>query len=275
MPMTDESIRRRHTKRQQQLRRAILMRRIVSLTVLSVIVLCIIIFATPLFNIRSVSYSGNEHIPDETLTAALDTLKGDNLILTGRSRVSSRLFSLAYIDGIAVHKKLFPPSISVEITECTPVAYLPHNNLFVTINEDGKILEANEKKPELCELAGLKLTSANEGEIISLDDNSKLKTVLAALGDFKQSGLMNGIISISFEDIDNISFNYENRLDGICGPYVDFTRKLAFFREAITSNRLTENSRGTIDLTQTGRAVYKTGRTVYTPAAATDDESKN
>lgn len=265
MQMQEENIRRRHTMRQQQRRRAQLMRRITSLSVLSIILLCIIIFATPLFDIRSVSFGGNVNIPSETLEATLNTLCGDNLILTGRRRVFRQLSSLAYIDSVSVHKKLIPPSLSVEISECTPAAFLSHNDLFVTIDSDGKILETSERKPELAEITGLRLTSANAGEIISLDDNSKLKTVLSALAEFKKSGLMGGIVSISFEDLDNICFNYENRLDGLCGSYVDFTRKLAFFREAISSSRLTENSRGTIDLTQTGRAVYKTGRTVYTP----------
>ena len=103
---------------------------------------------------------------------------------------------------------------------------------------------------------GLRLTSANAGEIISLDDNSTLKTVISALEAFKKSGLMSGINKIDFSDFENITFNYENRIDGICGPYVDFSRKLSLFREAITSNKLTEHSRGTINLSRTGRAVY-------------------
>ena len=67
---------------------------------------------------------------------------------------------------------------------------------------------------------------------------------------------MSGITKIDFTDLENITFNYENRIDGICGPYVDFSRKLSLFREAITSNKLTEHSRGTINLSRTGRAVY-------------------
>ena len=103
----------------------------------------------------------------------------------------------------------------------------------------------------------MNLTAATDGTVISLDDNGKLKTVLSVLEQFRKSGLMSGVTVINFEDIDNITFNYQNRLDGICGPYVDFSRKLSLFREAITSNRLTENSRGTIDLTKKGHAVYR------------------
>lgn len=251
-----EPLQKRHSRRQQQRRRAKLIRRGISLGLLAVIFLCIIIFFTPLFNIQSVQISGNSVIETAELEQRLSGTVGSNLFLTRRSSIENIVMSFAYADKVSVKRRLFPPSVSIEITECIPVAYLLYNNSFVTVDINGKILEVSDKKAELPELSGLRLTSANIGEIISLDDNSKLKTVISVLESFRKSGLISGVTVISFEDIDNITFNYENRIDGICGPYVDFSRKLSLFREAITSNKLTENSRGTIDLTKTGKAVY-------------------
>lgn len=253
---TDESIRRRHSKRQQKRRRQQLIRRYISLGTLSAIVLCIIIFATPLLDIRRVSISGNIKIENSELEPIAESLKGNNLILTGKGSVEKALLPFAYADSVSVKRGLFPPSVSIVITEREPVIQLMHNQSYVTIDISGKILEVGERNTEYAELCGLKLTSSNAGEIISLDDNSKLKTVIGVLESFKKSGLLAGVTKINLEDMDNITFNYENRIDGVCGPYVDFVRKLGLFREAITSNRLTENTRGTIDLTKTGKAVY-------------------
>ena len=251
-----ESLQKRHSKRQQQRRRAQLIRRGIFFTLLGVIFLCIIIFATPLFNIRSIEISGNAVIETAQLEQKLSDVLGSNLFLTSSGNIENSVKSFAYADSVSVKRRFLPPSVSIEITECIPAAYLLYNNSFVTIDISGKILEVNDKKAELPEITGLRLTSANVGEIISLDDNSKLKTVISVLENFRKSGLISGVTVISFEDINNITFNYENRLDGICGSYVDFSRKLSLFREAITSNKLTENSRGTIDLTKTGKAVY-------------------
>lgn len=82
-----------------------------------------------------------------------------------------------------------------------------HNNSFVTIDISGRILEVSDRKAELPELAGLNLTAATDGTVISLDDNGKLKTVLSVLEQFRKSGLMSGVTVINFEDIDNITFN--------------------------------------------------------------------
>lgn len=251
-----ESIRKRHSKRQQKRRRQQLIRRTIFLGSLSVILLSVIIFLTPIFNIRSVNVEGNVIIETAKLSEALESFKGENLLLTSSKDARKALSSFAYIDKVSVKKGIFPPSVTVVIDECKPACYLMHSKSFVVIDKTGKILDVSETKPEITELAGLKLTSANAGEGLSLDDNSNLKTVISMLGDFEKSGLLSGVTKINMEDIDSITFNYENRIDGLCGAYSDFSRKLGLFREAITSNKLTENSRGTIDLTKTGKAVY-------------------
>lgn len=250
-------IRRRHSKRQQKRRRQQLIRRTIFLTFLSAVLLCIIIFGTPLLNIRNVSISGNLKISDDQLAPIAEQLNGRNLLLTGKGSVKKQLYAFAYTDDVSVKRKLFPPSVVIEISEREPMAYLAHNSQFVVVDETARILEVTSISPEIPEIVGLKLTSSNQGEIISLDDNSKLKTVINTFSDFKKSGLLAGVTRISFEDMDNITFNYENRLDGICGPYVDFKRKLGLFREVITSNQLTDKSRGTIDLSKTGHATYR------------------
>lgn len=253
-----DTLQKRHSKRQQQRKRAMFIRRCITYCVLVCILLGILFFATPIFNIRAVNITGNSVIQTEELEQSLQGYIGSNLFLTHVSNIKTNIKnSFAYADSVTVHRKFFPPSFSVEITECTPAAYLVYNSSYVTVDINGKILEVSDKKAELPELTGLKLTSANAGSIISLDDNSKLKTVISVLDAFRKSGLISGVTVINFEDISNISFNYENRIDGICGSYADFQRKLSLFREAITSSSLTKNSRGTIDLTNTGKAIYR------------------
>ncbi len=249
-------IRNRHSKRQLKRRRQQLARRTIFLGSLSLILLLSIIFFTPIFNIRSVAVEGNSIIETDALLDALTSLDGENLLLTSKRDAKKVLDAFAYIDKVTVKKGLFPPSVTVVIDECKPACYLMHSKSFVVIDKTGKILDVTETKPEFTELTGLKLTSANEGENLSLDDNSKLKTVISMLADFEKSGLLSGVTKINMEDTNNILFNYENRLDAVCGAYSDFSRKLALFREAITSNSFTPNTRGTINLTKSGKAVY-------------------
>ena len=254
----DEPLAKRHSLRQRKKRRAQMIRRCVSLSLLSAILLAVVVFFTPLFNIRSISVSGNFMIETAAIEQSLSGITGSNLFLTRKKSIEKLIKGFAYADTVNIKRKLIPPSMEVEIVECTPAAVIAHNSSFVVIDMTGKILEVSDSKPGYPELAGLKLTSANAGETMSLDDNSKLKTVVSVLAAFRKSGLMEGVTSINFENMNNITFNYENRLDVICGSFSNFSSKLSLFREAITSNRLTENSRGTIDFTKVaGKAVYK------------------
>ena len=79
---------------------------------------------------------------------------------------------------------------------------------------------------------------------------------MSCIENMEKAGIIADITVMSFEDMTNITFNYQNRLDVICGTHIDFQRKLALFKEAVNSNKLTENSRGTINLSTTGKAIY-------------------
>ena len=72
----------------------------------------------------------------------------------------------------------------------------------------------------------------------------------------EKADIIKYVTYISFEDMTNITFNYQSRLDVICGTHIDFQRKLSLFKEAVNSNKLTQNSRGTINLATTGKAIY-------------------
>ena len=99
-------------------------------------------------------------------------------------------------------------------------------------------------------------TSSTEGAVITTDDAEKLVTVSEIFARLIDEDIISKIGTISFEDMNNITFTYENRLDVICGSEIDFSKKIGMFKKAVTSSKLTENSRGTIDISISGKAIY-------------------
>ncbi|MBR4173052.1 MAG: hypothetical protein IKR46_01615, partial [Clostridia bacterium] len=97
---------------------------------------------------------------------------------------------------------------------------------------------------------------AKVGETVAFKDSEVQKTVMSCIENMDKAGILEGVTAMSFADMTNITFNYQNRLDVICGTHIDFQRKLALFKEAVNSYKLTENSRGTINLSTTGKAIY-------------------
>ena len=251
-------IQHRHRKRRQQRIREQKIRRCIFFTVLAMIAVVVVVFFTPVFDIGTVSVIGNERVPTEQILEKTGDLTGKNLFTLRKGTITSGILDFAYVDKVTVKKKPFPPTLILDIKECKPAIQIEYAESYIVIDKTGKILEKAPEKLEgipICE--GLKIISANEGEAIGFKDDDVKKIVLNCIQAMEKTEVLDGIVTMSFADMTNITFNYQSRLDVICGTHIDFQRKLALFNEAINSNNLTENSRGTINLSTTGKAIYR------------------
>ena len=253
----EKSIQARHDLRRQKRIREQMIRRYTFFTVLGVIAILIVMFFTPLFNIKTVDVVGNDKLTSEQIFTEIGDFTGRNLFSARGHGIKKKLSKFAYTEKVSVKKKPFPPTLTIEITERIPMVQIAYAESFIVIDKDGRILEKSAEKLEgvaVCE--GLKVTSANEGEFISLKDEEIQKIVIGCIGNMEKADIIKDVTSISFEDMTYITFNYQSRLDVICGTHIDFQRKLSLFKEAVNSNKLTQNSRGTINLSTTGKAIY-------------------
>lgn len=255
--VTEKSIQARHDERRQKRIRQQRIRRYTFFTVLGIIAILIVMFFTPLFNIKTVDIVGNNKLSVEEISSQIGDLTGRNLFSTRKRTIKKKLTEFAYTEKVSVKKKPFPPTLTVEITEREPVVQVEFDETYIVIDKDGRVLEkATEKLENVAICSGLKIISSNEGDIISLKEEEVQKNIIACIGSMEKADIIKDITTISFEDMTNISFNYQSRLDVICGTHIDFQRKLELFKEAVNSNKLTQNSRGTINLSTTGKAIY-------------------
>lgn len=253
----ENSIQARHDKRRQKRIREQKIRRCTFFAVLGAIAILAVMFFTPFFNIKSVQINGLNRLSNETITEQIGNITGKNLFRTSKRSVKNKLYKLAYTQKVTVKKKPFPPTVIINIEECVPICQTEYLNQFVTFDKDGKVLEKTAEKQEgIAVLEGIAPVSANEGEPIVFKDEDTQKIIMSCIGYMQKADIIKDITAVSFADMTNITFNYQNRLDAICGTHIDFQRKLALFKEAVNSSKLTENSRGTINLSTTGKAIY-------------------
>lgn len=253
----ESSIQARHDKRRQKRIREQKIRRYTFFSVLALIAVLAVMFFTPLFNIRAVEIIGNQKLTVEEISAQVGDLTGRNLFGTRKRTLRRNLFEMAYISDVSVKKKPFPPTVVLEISECVPAVQIDRTDSYAVIDINGKVLEISAEKLEGVPVAeGITVTSASEGMPIAFKDEETQKIIMQCIGYMEKANIINDITVMSFEDMTNITFNYQSRLDAICGTHIDFRRKLALFNEAVNSNKLTQNSRGTINLSTTGKAIY-------------------
>lgn len=257
MERNAENIRIRHSKRQKQRKKMMKRRRIIFFSTLGIILFCIIVFFTPLFNIKHIDITGNVKIETAQIKQIIGSVEEENLFRLNTKKIEKNIKTIPYVDNVDIRKKIFPVGINVEVIECIPVGYVQNNENYIFLDKNFKVLEITDAPQEnVAQILGVVVTSSTEGAVIATDDAEKLLTVSEVFARLIEEGVISKIGAISFEDMNNITFTYENRLDVICGSEIDFSKKVGMFKKAVSSSKLTENSRGTIDISISGKAIY-------------------
>ncbi len=252
-----ENIRIRHSKRQKQRRMMMKRRRIIFFGTLGLILLSIILFFTPLFNIKHINISGNAKVETAEIKQIIGSVEEENLFRLRTKKIITNIKTVPYVEEVSIKKKIFPVGINVEIKECTPVGYIQNNESNIIFDKTFKVLEIIDTPLEnAAQMQGIAVTSSTEGAVITTDDSEKLAEISEVCRILTEEEIISKIGTINFEDMNNITFTYENRLDVICGSVVDFSKKIGMFKKAVASSKLTENSRGTIDISISGKAIY-------------------
>ena len=255
--MSQESIRLRHVQRQKKRKKIQKRRRITLYCVILLFVLMIVLFFTPLFNIKNIQINGNNMVDTAVIKQAVGSIEEDNLFRLRKKKIISNIKTIPYIDDVQIKKVIFPTGIKVNVVECQPIGYVISNDQYVILDKNMKVLEVRADAMEgICEIQGMEVTSVSEGALLATDDPDKLKSVIDCISELIGQELISGVGAINFSDMSSITFNYENRLDVICGSNIDFAKKIGMFKKAVNSSKLTENSRGTIDISVSGKAIY-------------------
>lgn len=265
MPIDQQSremteIRKRHSERRRKQIRKMKIRRTIFFTCLALIAVMIIMFYTPIFKIRSIEIEGNQKTETSAITECMGDIVGKNLFRTKISALKNAVSEIPYVQSVEIDRKVLRSKLVVTISECEEAASIASGDGYIIIDAGAKILENVAEKPEnIPEVTGLNVANINVGEQLKSDDTEKFEIALRCLEEMKKIDILQNVRSISVEDISNITFNYDDRLDVLCGSGIELEKKLAFFKSAINSNRLPENPRGTMDMTTVGKAMYNPG----------------
>lgn len=218
----------------------------------------ILIFMTPIFNIREIRLDGAYTIPKDAINAQIGDLVGSNIFSTSASRVEKKMCELPQIDTVEVKKHIFPSCLEVFIKECKPAAYLVCNNKTVVIDSSLQIIDDSgvfdiEKIPSI---SGVSISEYELNTALNMGSEEKRDAALEMLQTFETTGLNEAVTNINLDDLAAIKFNYDNRIEVLCGSQLQLERKIRMFAETTKTETINESSIGTMDLSVPGKAVY-------------------
>lgn len=254
-----EALRRKisYQKKQKERQLKTKRRRVVLIVIALCIIVLILLFLTPIFNIRTISVDGNQIVTQQQIVEKLKPLIGQNLLRTTDGKITDTVKEIPYIDTVDVQKKLFPPSLELYVTEYAPAAIIRASGKNLVVNSSLKVLEElNSARNQLPIVSGVDVESAEMGETLNIGNDYKDNTLKTILHTLETTGLISSIKEININSLTAITMSYEDRISANFGSQLDIERKIRLFKEAVVSDALTNNARGTIDLSDAGKAIY-------------------
>jgi len=187
-----QEIQERHKKKKRKRRRRIL-------TMLLLLLLTgagIFFLKSPMFQLQSVTILGPEKIPEGVLTAEVNALVGQNILLADLDLVKAVLESQAYFDQLRVERK-FPQGMVLVITERKAEVNYLLGGINSLLTREGILLEVGANRLE----EGLTLLDEKElpplGQYLYADDPEKAK-LLASFRDLQERN----VSTVAFQDLD-------------------------------------------------------------------------
>lgn len=229
------------------------------ITVVLVAVLVVaLFFMTPIFNIREIRLSGNDTVSKEIINTQIGDFIGMNLFGTRVSDIEQRMSQIPQIGEVEVKKAVFPSRLELYITESRPAGYVLFGNTTLIIDSDLRIIDDASvfDREKLPSISGVSISEYEMNKVLKIKSNEKKAVLSELLKAFETTGMTNLVKYVSIDDLTAIAFNYDNRLDVLCGSRLQIDRKIRMFAESLKTSEFDDNSIGTIDLSVPGIAEY-------------------
>jgi len=119
----------------------------IAAAILVVLVGAIAILASSLFDVRTVDVQGAVYTDPARLSAIVDDLKGDAILLVDTRAIEKQLESIAWVESARVSTQ-FPHNVFIDIRERKPIAtFAGSDNKYRVIDRDGRVLDVVDGVP--------------------------------------------------------------------------------------------------------------------------------
>ena len=255
---SDIDVRIRHQRSQKEQRVFMARVRAAAAFIAALILIAAVLFLTPLFDIKSISISGNTIVSADQASALIGGAKGTNLFLASKSGMENKLKTLKYIKDVSIKKSLFPPSVDITVSEYAPAGYVQAGSQFLILDKDLYIIdEAGDfDLNTLPCVTGMQIKKGETGSTLIPESEETGKAVRTFLNVMAQNNETANTVSADFGNMNNITVNYENRITVYCGTQIDLERKLQLLCAAVENENIGPEARGTIEFNDKGEAIY-------------------
>ena len=198
------------------------------------------------FRIDDIEISGNSRYSNEQIAAAAQIKAGDNL------------FFLNKYDAAARIRQQLPSKLVVQVTECRDPVAIKQDGTVYLLCDRGNIVDtvSAAKWSQYIQIEGLTLLNPQVGSEAraSATQQAVLDQLLSMLVLLDDKGMLHEVQVIDLSDAARITMQYMGRFQVEFLWNADFDYKLDYLAAVV--EKLEANEKGTIDMTQDGKASF-------------------
>lgn len=95
--------------------------------------------STPYFSVREITVEGLKYLPQESVMAEVDSVRGLNIFKLNINELEEKLENFPWVKRARIYRSL-PSTIAVKLTERSPLALLNSSGRLIVIDYDGNFL---------------------------------------------------------------------------------------------------------------------------------------
>lgn len=218
--------------------------------------LCVVgVLMTPVFNIKSVTVSGNTFLTDEQVIQASGISKNSNIFIFQTKKAVNGLENLSFVD-VAKVKRTFPSGVNIYIKECTPIAQIAcGHSLYLVVDKNAKILDAvsNVKKYDVPCISDVAVSEFEVGNKIKVEDQKAFDRLLLLSSEISENDMAGDVENIYAK---NASLYIKMKRDITCnlGQGENLSYRVKFVKEVYKS--IPEEKTGKLEFVEEYKAVF-------------------
>lgn len=210
------------------------------------------------FKIEDIEISGSSRYTNQQITAAAEVRVGDNLFFLNKYDAAARIRrQLPYVETVQF-RRVLPNKLVVQVTECQDPVAIKQDGTVYLLCDKGTIVDTVSvaKWIQYIQIEGLTLLDPQVGAEAraAATQQSVLERLLTILTLLDDKGMLHHVQVIDLSDAARITIRYMDRFDVQFLWDADFDYKLDYLAAVV--DKLEDNEKGTIDMTQEGKASF-------------------
>ncbi len=217
-----------------------------------------VVLTIPLFNITSVTVTGNARLTAEEILAAAAVPTGKNIYRVSMKDARERLEAQPYILTAEVERR-FPAKVVISVTERTEVATIKCTGGYAVIDKSCRVLRIAAEAESLPTVSGSTVKKVQPGENIVMHDDSFTEDVTTLFEALETADLQVSLRRIRLESSLNTVLETQHGLEIHLGGLDELPYKLQMCKNILYGgyDGINRESSGILKWTSEGQFSYR------------------